>query len=507
MDLSGNVSVKKALNVVVGPGTLTLSGDLSLVVTKVPKPKSVSGILSLSGNVSLVRNKALQGTLSLSGTLSKVVRKALSGNLSLTSDLLAGRENKLNTSGELALSGDVQTAVGKAVSGSLNLSSALSLSITKNLEGSIALSGDILTKTPKMATSGELNLSGTLALAINKALSGDLILSGDLAYSRAKMLEGWLYLGGEPSIALSGDLTTCASHHKELEGAIELTGDVSCPGYVGGSLALSGNLGITVHRKVNLSGDLSLSGDVSKQTRHTVSLEGGLKFMRVLTAYTTPYTYENVSLINTAAVYDIKIEQGVSFRRFFRWMKSDGIPFTFDRITLEMVITTSKIDPGIIAYSPKDITITTAGMEPGVFRVDISSDVTSSFDFTRASYMIIAYWSAARVRLVEGEVILSRTLRKRLSQSVVGSVNVTGDITKNVPINLSSGLSLSGGISNELPVEVDGTLSLDGTVSTHVGKSLSGSIDLTGSTTKTTSIHPSGELSLSGTLEAEKHEH
>lgn len=469
LTLSGNTTrVKRGYPITYG--TIFLSGNLSLVVTKVPKPRPVTGILSMSGTLSLSKMKALSGTIRLSGTLTRQVTKSVSGNLSLYADLFAGKSNKLNILGALALSGSLLKDVDKSVAGSLSLSGTVSRQVTKALKGDLGLSGALLIKTPKMSPSGDLALTGTLGKIPEKALSGNLSLSGDLAYSRAKNLEGWLYLGREVSIDLSGDLDLSLAYVRAPEGNLALTGDLEGPDRTEGRLSMFGTLGTVVNHVKSLSGSLSLTGSATHPSNYTVSVEGGLTFMRVLTTYTTPYTYENVSLLNTAASKDIEIEQGVAFRRFYRWMKSDGIPFTLSGITLEMVITTSKGDPTIIAYSPRDITITTTGFDTGVFRVDITAAKSATFDFTRANYMIVAYWASTRVRLIEGEVQLSRTLFKRLSQTVAGDATLSGTSVKSHSRSLSGDLAVAGTdalSAISASVGTSGTLSLSGGVETE----------------------------------------
>jgi len=89
-------------------------------------------------------------------------------------------------------------------------------------------------------------------------------------------------------------------------------------------------------------------------------------------------------------------------------MKSDGIPYDLSKFALKMVIRSTKDAPSVLASSSTNIAITRSG-EAGLFQVDIPKSVTSEFDFIRAVYSIEASWGTFSARLVEGNVVLSKS--------------------------------------------------------------------------------------------------
>jgi hypothetical protein len=216
------------------------------------------------------------------------------------------------------------------------------------------------------------------------------------------------------------------------------------PGRNTGTLGPTGTLTMIKNVNVAVGGTLSPTGDAAHPFNIAVSVGGGLSFMRVLIIGYSPYAPSNVSQTNQAATRDITIEQGASFRRYYRWMKSDGIPFDITLFTMKMTIKNIKDDGDLIIYSPDHITITTAGLEAGLFRVDIAPNITAALDFTRAVYQITAAWSSGTVKLLEGNVVLSRGLIREYTQSVGGALAISNTLIRNTTVSVGGALAMDG---------------------------------------------------------------
>ena len=170
--------------------------------------------------------------------------------------------------------------------------------------------------------------------------------------------------------------------------------------------------------------------------------------MKVLIYGVTLHDYTDASPLNRSAKEDITIEQGASFARNYRWMKSDGIPFDLSGFALKMVITKDRVGGEVIASTADgSITITKSLIDPGVFLVEIAKEKTAFMDFTRATYEITATWRTYRARLVEGEVVLNRTRFANYPKALAGGAVATGSVTKDVSKDLAGSVVVSGGES------------------------------------------------------------
>lgn len=113
--------------------------------------------------------------------------------------------------------------------------------------------------------------------------------------------------------------------------------------------------------------------------------------------------------MDLAGHWDLVIEQGASFLRYFKWEDSTGAAVDLADYSLRMSIRTV-YGEGLIATSEGDaptITIAKPGAA-GVFTVAMTPAVTTLLDFNRAVYDIEADDDTDVYRVVQGNVTLSR---------------------------------------------------------------------------------------------------
>jgi hypothetical protein len=292
-------------------GEISLSGGIAAVVHHIPvhDAKYVSGILYTTGGVTYIvrRYRAAGGALSFTGSLVKNVGKNLSGSLNQSGSLDSGHTYKEHLYGDLTLDGTLGANVGKSVDGTVTLSGGVKKGVGAAVGGSLAMTGGVLTS----ILDGLLELTGTLVANVKKAVGGALSLTGAVVGGKTYLREGWLNLGREANLDLSGDLTYSLALNRAVGGTLSLTGDLydSRPS---GDLAFTGGVTYIIkYSSVPVSGTLSLTGTLGYTINHRVSVDGGLTFMKVLSG--TPHYASAVSLLNTAATKDLVIEQGVSF--------------------------------------------------------------------------------------------------------------------------------------------------------------------------------------------------
>jgi len=116
--------------------------------------------------------------------------------------------------------------------------------------------------------------------------------------------------------------------------------------------------------------------------------------------------------MDLAGRWDLVIEQGSTFERYFRWEDSSGSPIDLSPYSLRMTI---RVTIGSIEYyastegASGTITISKPGAE-GVFLIAMLPEDTESLDFVRAIYDVEAYTAGDAIvyRIVQGNVTLSR---------------------------------------------------------------------------------------------------
>lgn len=116
--------------------------------------------------------------------------------------------------------------------------------------------------------------------------------------------------------------------------------------------------------------------------------------------------------MDLAGIWDLIIEQGATFERFYRWEDSDGTPKSLAGWSLRMKIRATSTSSIIATSQGGDLSIVLDKPgAPGVIRVLITAADTEDLDFTRAIYDIEAYDTSVPVvvhRVVEGRVELRR---------------------------------------------------------------------------------------------------
>lgn len=119
--------------------------------------------------------------------------------------------------------------------------------------------------------------------------------------------------------------------------------------------------------------------------------------------------------MDLAGRWDLVIEQGATFERYFRWENSLGAPRDLSSYSLRMNIRRFFDDDSVIA--------TTEGASPaivisepgatGVFKVTMTAAATAALDFTRAVYDIEAYDGSSNVhRVVQGSIRLDKEVTR-----------------------------------------------------------------------------------------------
>lgn len=410
-------------------GTLTLSGSLN---GDVYASKALAGAVSISGSVGMVvyhypltYPKNLYGFVAASGSLKKHLDKELSATIVLTK----------NTSWKVEQAHFVEVAGTLVAAGSLGTIAKH----LKALQGSLTLGGESLIYYDKKSLAGEVELTGTLLKNVGRTLTAEVVLSGEGTPTRG--LYGEITIGREiPEITLAGTLSL--GFGKRLERTLTLEGLLESSVKTG-ELTLSGSVLKNVSKA--LTGSVDASGSLTLDKTLNVLLEGTVKLMKVLTYGETLHDYTDASPLNRSAKEDITIEQGASFARNYRWMKSDGIPFDLSGFALKMVITKDRVGGEVIASTADgSITITKSLIDPGVFLVEIAKEKTAFMDFTRATYEITATWRTYRARLVEGEVVLNRTRFANYPVAFAGAVAASGSIRKNFAVTLTRSMALTG---------------------------------------------------------------
>jgi len=115
-------------------------------------------------------------------------------------------------------------------------------------------------------------------------------------------------------------------------------------------------------------------------------------------------------MMDLAGRWDLTIEEGSNFERYFRWEDSTGTAKDISGYTLRMNVRAT--------YSSSTTLLTTEGETPtiviskpgatGVFKIVVTSAVTTTLSFTRAVYDVEAYETTNVFRVIEGNVTLSR---------------------------------------------------------------------------------------------------
>lgn len=411
-----------------------------------------------------------------------------------------------------------------------------------------------VTITPKSVGGSLASLNGTLTKYLPKlGLSG--IISGGtntLHYVADIGLVGEPTLIGEVSgfltndVPFDGDLAPVGEITKlvdfNLAGA---TGTLSAPeptpnGNLAGLLEdLAANLEFEIQKTLtgthSLSGTLqaldrpqgtiSPTGTLSRQKLKAVqALSGQIRsYNRSLTINAIQDTSWHPPLDGQANVLDLVIEQGALFRRTFKWLDADGNPYDIDRFRFFMIISTVRAAEGTIASTDTTIDIAATAVD-GEFTVTIDEDATYRMDFTRAVYILEASFADNTIRLLEGDVRLSRdatieyeTYEKALvgrldpngilsparRYGLTGSLNaLSGILSAPQPVKKYGVLYPVGTIERSLNVGVDGALAPVGDVTWMNAMETEGSPDsLTGVLTTATPTQPVGSLNnLSGSV-------
>lgn len=116
--------------------------------------------------------------------------------------------------------------------------------------------------------------------------------------------------------------------------------------------------------------------------------------------------------MDLAGIWDLIIEQGATFERYYRWEDSSGSPMSLDSLALRMRIRATKSSVVIASsYGSSATIVLSKPGDPGVIKVLITAADTSLMNFTRAVYDIEAYDTSTPVvvyRIVGGRVELSR---------------------------------------------------------------------------------------------------
>jgi hypothetical protein len=116
--------------------------------------------------------------------------------------------------------------------------------------------------------------------------------------------------------------------------------------------------------------------------------------------------------MDLAGRWDLVIEQGTTFIRYFRWEDSAGSPVDLTDYSLRMKIRTNIGATATIASTEGGgvIAITKPSPTTGVFIVTINATDTDDLDFVRGIYDIEAYTAADAVvyRVVQGNVTLNK---------------------------------------------------------------------------------------------------
>ena len=398
-------------------GNLQVDGSVSAYVSISHFSKYISGRLDVSGGVAEVSHHVVPvgGALYLRGGTQTLLdlHRYVDGTLILSGGLFGADTNVVKTFGVLNLDSSLSFDIGNFPFGELSLSGMITTNVSKSVEGNLNLDGNLDIFVPIKAVEGELTLDGVLTKNISKNLDGNVGISGGISEAE-KELQGYLYFNrflAVPGTVSPGVLMLTGELSKEitkaLSGTLNISGGIF-DGRLSGLLSLSGTLdAFAIYPWATLDGTVSLSGNLTTNIIYAKALMGRVNFMKILT--TSPYHNEGeVSLLNLSATKDLLVEQGESFRRYFRWMKSDGIPYNLSKFALKMVIRSTKDAPSVLASSSTNIAITRSG-EAGLFQVDIPKSVTSEFDFIRAVYSIEASWGTFSARLVEGNVVLSKS--------------------------------------------------------------------------------------------------
>lgn len=478
-------------------------------------------------------SQPVSGGIAYSGTPVKRTGRSVIGNLAVNGDPQKARRSLTALPAGLGLSGTVSLVVTKipktcTVAGGIGAVGTLSRLISKGVIGGIG-SASAMPRANTHALTGAVNLNG--AIAKLSEVGGGCALEGTLAFEVVCLTAGAAVASGTLirliGFATAGEAESSgilyAGPTEECDGALVLEGTLATlrGSTRSGSLFPQGTLQKSVTSPT--AGALGMAGELDAQSlKQLQPVSGGIIMTRVLDTLVL-YKAIDASTMNLAATMNFVIEQGSTFYRKLRWLKSDGIPFDLDDFTLSMDIRAYKGAPtSILSSLGSTITIAKMGStEPGVFSITIPNSTTARLDFTRAVFDIEATWRGNSTRLLEGEITLSReasigfqdyyetpegyvtmigvvvpqrgratsgevslegTLTRiaSLSRSMSGGTALAGGVTKTANKVTSGSAASTGTVRTYLPSELDGSVGLSGTLDKTYGKALAGSVDFEG---------------------------
>jgi len=432
--------MSKSINSYWDPGDFTLAHcEISTTPTQFITGSTTEVTVfkkSLTGVTGTVSGTLTPNAVFLQGLTGYLFSSKLSGQLyqRINKPLAGATGNISNGAGPSTIHTPATTSYAQPVSGALS-----------------SLTGVLDITVPLFGVSGELSPVGEVIKKVMIPLSGSpASLSGELE----SLATGRVTVGGQ--ISPLGKITKLITHEVigatgvssgvltpelfELEGATgSLTGELTfkfLPALAGATGPLTGVL-----TPIALTELQALSGQISNWTKNlTVNHIKDVSWYPPLTGQ--------------ANVDSLVIEADAAFERTYRWEDSTGHPYPIDNFTWSMVIKPTADSCIIIASTAEDTITITDDVTAGEFTVTISEAVSADLNFTRAIYSIEATFALGTIRLLEGEVRLSRDTQPipvQYDVSIGGPLAPVGAVTTRRAVSLSG---VTGALSGVLtPIE------------------------------------------------------
>jgi hypothetical protein len=188
-------------------GALSMSGVLGAIkqVGGILYTQAVGGVLGFSGAITKAVSRGVSGSVSFSGLIAKRYIKSMQGGLSFTGILSNIKARFVSVGGTLVFSGGIGKKIAKNSVGLLSSIGIITKKSSRNIIGSIVLSGFIASaKVRIMSIGGSLAFSGVIGKEAFKSLGGTLALAGSIIKNTSKSISASIAFVGLINTAYSG---------------------------------------------------------------------------------------------------------------------------------------------------------------------------------------------------------------------------------------------------------------------------------------------------------------
>jgi hypothetical protein len=409
-------------------GAFTFSGQLSRSSTlyrtftgvlgltgAAAKGLSASTIGSLAMSGSLVRkvSRTLYGAQTFSGALARVTARSLAGALTFAATV--GTEARRSLTGTLTMIGALSTKRTKALTGILSATGAVGVTVRAGLAGVLTFAADLASQSfgvTKKSVLGSFTFASTLVRSIATSRVGAFSPAGAITSSMRRAVSG--------AFSFAGSIATTA--RVSLAGVFGFTGQtgVSLFKSLGGVLSLTGSISRTATLARVFTGVLTFTAEVASayQGLTTKAVAGAMTLTGALSRHTSR---------SLAGAFG---GSGSLIRKTYTSLA--GVWSATGELTYDLFEFTAKAIAGSLTFAG---TLSRTSTLARIF--------TGALTFTAelgTAYQGLTSKSVAGVLTASGSILRS------ITRSLVGVVDASATVSKEVPKAPGGLLSYSGNV-------------------------------------------------------------